>query len=38
MENHLDTFYFGILLTELVDPKQQRGQPDAKKIVIILHC
>jgi hypothetical protein len=27
MENHLEEFYFGALLPELVDPRHKRTQP-----------
>jgi hypothetical protein len=30
MENHLEKFYFGALLPQLVDPRHQKGQPIRK--------
>jgi hypothetical protein len=30
MENHLENFYFGALLPELLDPRHQKGQPIRK--------
>jgi hypothetical protein len=42
MENHLENFYFGALLSELVNPRHQKGQPITKilytKRFIMLHC